>query len=82
MAFAIDSEVRGSHIYKDFWCAGHWISLFKVCNREDRYAITHAPMHCNPHVTLLIVVMGINFHRKAVTRNLFLKRKTSSNIRK
>ena len=42
MALAIDSEVHGCHIYKDFWCAGHWIPLSKVCNREDQYAITHA----------------------------------------
>ena len=53
--------------------------------RSPKYAIvmtgmplhTHAPIHCNPHVTLLIVVMGINFHRKAVNRNLSSKRKAS-----
>ena len=39
---------------------------------------THTSMHYNPHMTLLIVVLGINFRRKAVTRNLFSKRKASS----
>ena len=82
MAFAIDSEVRGCHIYKDFWCAG----LLAIGLHSLRSAIattgmplhTHAPMHCNPHMMLLIVVMGINFRRKAVNRNLFSKRKASS----
>ena len=45
MAFAINSEVHGCHIYKDFWSAAHGISLSKVCNREDRYAISHACSH-------------------------------------
>ena len=38
----------------------------------------HAPIHRNPHVTLLIFVVGINFCRKAAIRNLFSKRKASS----
>ena len=41
MAFAINNEVHGCHIYQDFWSAGHGVALSKVCNREDRYAITH-----------------------------------------
>ena len=42
MAFAIDSEVRGCHICKDFWRTGHEILLSKVYNHKDWYAITHA----------------------------------------
>ena len=77
MAFAIDSEGRGCHIYKDFWCAGHLDSAFikSAIATTGMPLHTHAPMHCNPRVTLLIVVMGINFRRKAVNRNLFSKRK-------
>ena len=42
-AFAIDSEVRGCHIYKDAWSDSELpCMLSKICNREDRYSITHA----------------------------------------
>ena len=76
MAFAIDSEVHGYHIYIDFWSASLGILLSKVCNCEDQYAITHA--HSNALKSSRDAVMGIYFCRKAVTRNLFLKRKASS----
>ena len=51
--------------------------LYKVCNCEDRYAIT-VHMHGKSSCVLLIFVVGINFLRKAVTRNLFSKWKASS----
>ena len=45
MAFAIDSEVSGCHVYKDVWSA-RIVSelpcmLSKVFNYKDQYAITH-----------------------------------------
>jgi len=50
--------------------------LSRVCNREDRYAITH------PRFSALKssrnTDMGINFCRTAVTRNLLSKREISS----
>ena len=79
MVFAIDSEVRGCYIYIDVWSAG--IDSELPCSSKSAIAKTsmpihkHTPIHGNPHVTLLIFVVGINFRRKAVTRNLFLKRK-------
>ena len=39
---------------------------------------THAPIHGNPHVMLLIFVVGINFRRKAFPKNLFSKKKAFS----
>ena len=52
--------------------------LSKVCNREDWYAITHThfdTMKSSRDADNFIV--GINFRRKGVTRNLFSKRKAS-----
>ena len=45
------------------------------CSPKSAIAKTGMPLHT--HVTLLIFVLGINFRRKAATRNLFSKRKAS-----
>ena len=42
----------------------------------------HAPTHQNPQVMQFTFVVGINFHRKAVIRNLLSKRKASLQISK
>ena len=47
--------------------------LSKVCNHEDRYAITRARSD-----TLKSSRDAVNFCRKVVNRNLFSKRKASS----
>ena len=48
-------------------------------NRDDRYAITHALFNTLKSLRDAVnVFVGINFCRKAVTRNLFSKRKASS----
>ena len=53
--------------------------LSKVCNCEDRYAITHARSDTlKSSRDAVYFVVGTNFHRKAATRNLFLRRKASS----
>ena len=79
MVFATDSLVRGCHIYRDVWIAG-----IDSGSPESAIAKTSMPLHMqalihqNSHGMLLIFVAGINFCRKEVTRNLFLKRKASS----
>ena len=59
MVFAIDSEIRECHVYKDVWNAGIDFELShppKVCNHEDWYAITHP---CS--VTLKSSCDAVNF---------------------
>ena len=79
---AIDSVVRGCHIYKDVWSAV--IDSKLTCSPESAIVKTGMPLHThtrsdtpNPQVTLWSFVVGINFHRKEVTRNLFSKGKAS-----
>ena len=69
----------------DIWNAGinSKLPCSKVCNCEDRYAITHARSDTLKSSSDAVnFVVGINFRRKAATKNLFSKRKASSNIRK
>ena len=78
MALAIDSVVPGCRIYKDVWSAG--MDSESPCSgsaitKAGMPLHTHAPIH---HVMLLIFVVGINFRRKAVPRNLFSKKKAFS----
>ena len=63
MALAIDSEVPGCHIYKDVWSAGMDSEL--PCSLGSAIVRTsiYMPLHTYaPHVMLLIIVVGINFH--------------------
>ena len=75
--FAIDSEVRGCYIYIDVWSAGIHSEL--PCSSKSAIVNTSMPIHTrtpihgNPHMTLLIFAVGINFRRKAVTRNFIFK---------
>ena len=57
--------------------------LSKVCNREDRYAITHACFDTlkSSHDAVNFVV-GIDFVGTQLTRNLFSKRKVFSKYTK
>ena len=87
MAVAIDSVYSTwMHSHKDIWIAG--IDSKLPCSSESAITktgmplYTHAPIQLNPHVTLLIFAMGINFHRTAVTRNLCSKKKASSKYMK
>ena len=75
MALATDSVVPGCRIYKDVWSSGMDSKL--PCSPGSAIAKAGMP----PHVMLLIFVLGINFCRKAVPRNLFLK-KAFQNIQK
>ena len=43
MAFAIDSEVRGCHIYRDVWSAG--IDSELPCSPKSAIAKTGMPLH-------------------------------------
>ena len=55
----------------------------RVCNRKDRCAITHALSDAlRSSLDTFNFFVGINFRRKAVSRNLFLRRKASSNYPK
>ena len=45
MAFAIDSEVRGCHIYKDAWSAG--IDSELPCSPKSAIAKTSMPLHAH-----------------------------------
>ena len=65
----------------DIWNAGinSEVPCYKVCNREDRYAITHARSDTlKSSRDAVNFVVGINFRRKAATRKLFSKRKAFS----
>ena len=65
----------------DIWNAGinSEVPCSKVCNREDRYAITHARSDTlKSSRDAVNFVVGINFRRKAATRKLFSKRKAFS----
>ena len=58
------------------WWNRFWLP--RVCNCEDWYAITHAGYDTSKFSRDAInFVAAINFYRKEVTRNLFLKRKAS-----
>ena len=68
-------------ISTDIWNAGinSELPCSKVCNCEGRYAITHARSDTlKSSRDAVNFVVGINFHRKVATRNLFSKRKASS----
>ena len=50
MAFAIDSEVRGCHIYKDIWSAG----IDSKLPSSPKFAITKSgmPLHTHGVITM------------------------------
>ena len=82
MALAIDNVVPGFRSYKDVWSAG--IDSKLPCSpgsaivKAGMPLHTQAPINSNPHVMLLIIVVIINFRRKAIPRNLFSKKKAFS----
>ena len=79
MAFAIDSEVRECHVYKDVWSAGIDSKLHALQSLQSRRPVCHYTCTLQyTNVTPLIFFVEIHFRRKAVTRNLFSKRKASS----
>ena len=57
--------------------------LCRVCNREGWYAIIHARSNSLKFSRDAVnFVVGINFRRKAVPRNLFWKKKAFSKYSK
>ena len=48
MAFAIDSEVRECHVYKDFWSAG--IDSKLPCSQKSAIAKTGMPLHTHASI--------------------------------